>query len=303
MNQMNKDVIINTDNSSCETEEFNPGMDMDNILLTKTIKDDYMFGAVMMEGDNCKILLEMILGKKLHDINVREQHSIVYNPKYHSVRLDIIATGTDGIEYNVEMQTLREFTELRARYYHSQMDVELLQAGRRYDELTEAYVIFICDYDPLKLGKMVYTIRNRCDEALDYDYQDGLHTIFLSTRGKNRDEINPELVKFLDYVRADLSDSTKDFNSDYVRQLQSTVDKVRLNGERRDEYMKLEQMLQDEYRIGMNEGMSQGISQGKVDTIKIFLNNTHDAMLVATSLSEPVDYIEKIARDNNIALK
>ena len=54
---------------------------------------------------------------------------------------------------------------------------------------------------------------------------------------------------------------------------------------------------------GIMQGISQGVSQGKVDTIKVFLNNTHDAMLVATSLSEPVDYIKKIAKDSNITLK
>ena len=54
---------------------------------------------------------------------------------------------------------------------------------------------------------------------------------------------------------------------------------------------------------GISQGISQGVSKGRTDIIKVFMNNTHDAMLVATSLSEPIDYIEKIARDNNIALK
>ena len=266
-----------------------------NILLSKTIKDDYMFGAVMTEGDNCKILLEMILNRKLSNLSVREQHSIVHNPRYHSVRLDIIAMDIEGIKYNVEMQTLREFTELRARYYHSQMDVELLKTGSKYKDLTETYVIFICDYDPLKLGKMMYTIENKCIEALDYSYRDGLHTIFLNTKGKNREEINPDLVKFLDYVRADLSESTMDFDSDYIRQLQSTIDKVMLNGERREEYMKLEQMLQDEYWIGKNEGILQE-KDIRVRKYLMMHNNPQEASIL---FEMPIDHVLAISKELN----
>lgn len=36
----------------------------------------------------------------------------------------------------------------RARYYHSQMDMELLRPGNDYAELPDTYVIFICDFDP-----------------------------------------------------------------------------------------------------------------------------------------------------------
>ncbi len=52
-----------------------------------------------------------------------------------------------------------------------------------------------------------------------------------------------------------------------------------------------------------NESYAEGRAEGKIDTIKVFLNNTHDAMLVANSLAEPIDYIEKIAKDNGITLK
>ncbi len=61
-----------------------------------------------------------------------------------------------------------------------------------------ARLMFICDYDPLQMGKFVYTIESKCKELPEYEYHDGVHTIFLSTKGKNRDEVEPELLKFLD---------------------------------------------------------------------------------------------------------
>ncbi len=43
-----------------------------------------------------------------------------------------------GFSYNIEMQVSYDPTELRARYYHSQMDMELLLSGHDYDELLDS---------------------------------------------------------------------------------------------------------------------------------------------------------------------
>ena len=275
-----------------------------NLLLTKTIKDNFMFGAVMTEGDNCKILLEMVLHTKLASVDVRWEYGIVYNPKFHGVRLDILAIDDNGTRYNIEMQTVREYTELRARYYHSQMDMELLRPGHDYDELAETFVIFICDYDPLNLGKFVYNVRNRCDEAPEYDYRDGAHTIFLSTKGKNRDEVEPELLKFLDYVNADLTESTQDFKSDYVRQLQQSIEKVRYDREKVGEYMTLECMLADERRKSRQEGEAKGIAETTDKFLRKQLSKNPslvDARDMFDELSE--DYIRNFAHEHNIRLE
>ena len=37
----------------------------------------------------------------------------------------------------------------------------------------------------------MYTIENKCRELPEYEYHDGVHTIFLSTKGRNRDEVLP----------------------------------------------------------------------------------------------------------------
>ena len=55
--------------------------------------------------------------------------------------------------------------------------------------------------------------------------------------------------------------------------------------------------------LGHAEGKAEGIAEGKAEAIRIFLNNSHDAMLVASSLNEPIEYIRKIAADNNISLR
>lgn len=49
--------------------------------------------------------------------------------------------------------------------------------------------------------------------------QDGCYSVFLSTYGKNRDEVPEELVKFLAFVKADGTASRQDFSDDFVKSL------------------------------------------------------------------------------------
>ena len=65
------------------------------------------------------------------------------------------------------------------------MDMEMLETGEGYDELSESYVIFICDYDPLGYNKYVYTIQSRCEETGFTLYNDGV-SVWLETPDADR---------------------------------------------------------------------------------------------------------------------
>ena len=95
-------------------------------LKELTIKDNFMLGAVMMEEDNCKKLLELALGFPIDWVDVSKEKSIVYHPEYKGVRLDVYAKDESNTRYNVEMQVIKK-PELgkRVRYYHGQIDMEL----------------------------------------------------------------------------------------------------------------------------------------------------------------------------------
>lgn len=142
----------------------------------------------------------------------------------------------------------------RARYYHSQIDMELLIAGAEYSKLPKTYVIFICDFDPFKLGKYRYTFMQQCQEGSEALLDDGSMTIFLNTRGKNPSEVPNELVKFLMYVRADLNESTADFEDDFVDSLQKSVYDIKQSRRMEERYMLTELLMQDERRAGRIEG-------------------------------------------------
>ena len=96
-------------------------------LKELTIKDNFMFGAVMMDEDNCKGLLERVLEIQIDRVDVSKEKSIVYHPEYKGVRLDVYAKDEKQTRYNVEMQVERKpALGKRSRYYQSQMDMEML---------------------------------------------------------------------------------------------------------------------------------------------------------------------------------
>ena len=201
-------------------------------LKELTIKDNFMFGAVMMEEDNCKSFLELALGFPIDRVEVSKEKSIVYHPEYKGVRLDVYAKDEKNTRYNVEMQVAKK-SELgkRSRYYHGQIDMELLLSGSDYAELPDVYVIFICDFDPFGKKRYRYTFEWRCAEDADVMLREGCKSIFLSTRGENEEEVPEELVKFLHFVKADLDESEIDFKDDFVRKLQNTIYRVKSNRE------------------------------------------------------------------------
>ena len=119
-------------------------------LKELTIKDNFMFGAVMMDEENCKGLLERVLEIEIDHVEISREKSIVYHPEYKGVRLDVYAKDEKQTRYNVEMQVQKKpALEKRSRYYQSQMDMEMLLTGEDYVELPNTYVIFICDFDPI----------------------------------------------------------------------------------------------------------------------------------------------------------
>ena len=224
-------------------------------LQDLTIKDNFMFGAVMSVEENCIGFLELVLGIEIERIVISKEKSIMYHPEYKGVRLDIYARDENNTHYDVEMQVKpKDALGKRARYYHSQMDTECLASGVEYEMLPKSFVIFICDFDPFGKERYVYTFCNCCLEEGALRLEDGTQTIFLSTKGKNYSEVPKELVEFLEFVGANVEESEKDYGNSLVRQMQRTIRGIKTNREIGERYMLLQELLRDEKREGRAEG-------------------------------------------------
>ena len=207
--------------------------------------DDFMFAAVMMDAENCRCFLERVLEIQIERVEISTEHGFFFNPECKSIRMDVFAKDENRTHYDIEMQLVKKDSlEKRSRYYHSQMDVEMLEKGKSYGELADTYVIFICNFDPLGQKKCRYTIRRYCEETGNV-FGDGVCTVFLNTNGKNREEIPKELVALLDFVKADLAGSEADYEDALVKRLQESMRQIKRSRKMGERYMMFEQYMKE----------------------------------------------------------
>ena len=276
-------------------------------LQELTFKDNFMFAAVMLDEENAKGVVERALGIEVDHVEISYEKSIVYNPEYKGIRLDVYLKDDKNRHFNVEMQVANKKIFKRSRYYHSQIDMELLSTGINYEQLPESYVIFICDFDPIGLGKYKYTRRQIIEEDRDYNYDDGSYTVFLSTVGTNEDEVSQELVKFLKYVGAELEESNKDYEDKFVKRLQKSVEKIKFDREMGRRYMLFEELMKDEYNAGKAEGLelgkAEGLELGKAEGLElgkaeaaqsILVEILHEIAPVSDNLKERISSIKEL---------
>ena len=164
--------------------------------------------------------------------------------------------------------------------------------------MPESYVIFICDYDPIGYNSYIYTMETTVREFPEHVYKDGVHTIFLSTVGRNEADTPCEIVNFLKFVKADLAESQGDFKSELVKKLQRSVAKIKRSRALRGEYMTLNDELERRYRSGVKEGLEQGLERGRADGIAEIIFNMHrngfSVEQIASATGKGVDDVKSI---------
>lgn len=231
-------------------------------LQELTIMDGFLFGAVMQDPEICRGLLEKILEIPISRVHVILEKSLIYHPEYKGIRLDVFADDEAGTRYDVEVQIQSTPVARRSRYYHSQMDMEMLLSGISYKNLPDSYVIFICGFDPFKEKKYRYTFKNICEESRDLTLKDGSHTIILYNGGENPEDIHEDLVRFMEFTRKDLVESEISSEDDYIKALQESIRQIKADREMGERYMTLQEMLLEEREAGLEEGLQKGLEQG-----------------------------------------
>ncbi len=227
-------------------------------LQELTILDAFMFGAVMENPDICKDFLELVLGFPIDHVEIDKEKSLQYHPEYKGVRLDVLAKDAKGTRFNVEMQVNSTPIERRSRYYHSQMDMDMLEKGMPYDRLPDAYVIFICNYSPFDSNKYMYTFESTCKELPSYTMNDGVHTIILSNRGENAEEVPKKLVDFLEYTKEEANERESVSENPFIRRVQDSIRRIKNNRNMEGKYMQLQLLLEEAKEEARKEGREEG---------------------------------------------
>ena len=234
-------------------------------LAEMNLVDNFLFGTVMDHEEAGKLvgktILETILHREIRIKSVNPEKTIwSSDTDFHGIRLDayIEEEGTADISpgnvYDLEPdQKVGEKKKLpkRCRFYHSNIDLRLLQSGDSYDKFPSAMVIFITTFDPFGENRMVYTIRNHCVELPEMDYEDGAVTIFLYTKGEtgNPPEDLQVLLKYLSETR------TENACSPELNQIQGMIDEMKKDPRIRRRYMDMKEYIERERREAVEEAL------------------------------------------------
>ena len=75
-----------------------------------TIRDAFMFAAVMSDPEICRRVIELALGIPISEVHIQTEKTMAYHSEYHGVRLDVYAadmnrTYRDGFHYRSIYQT------------------------------------------------------------------------------------------------------------------------------------------------------------------------------------------------------
>ena len=242
-----------------------------------TIRDAFMFAAVMSDPEICRRVLELALGIPISEVHIQTEKTMSYHSEYHGVRLDVYAADVNRTRFNVEMQvTLQKILSKRSRYYHDQIDMDALLTGNSYEDLPDTYVIFICDFDPFGDGLYRYSTGTYCEETGNR-INDGVKTIYLNAHGKNRKDIPEKLLEFLDYVKNTGRRKEISTADPFVRHLQNTIDTIKQDRSMEERYMLLEEMMRNEKQEGRQE-----------IAVQFLLDSLNSKFSVSTALSKKI---------------
>ena len=258
-----------------------------------TITDDFMFCKVMQNEKICRQLLEILLHIKIGRLKFQEpQKNIKITSESRGIRLDVYVKDSNRI-FDIEIQTTdKKNLELRTRYYQGVMDIDELEQGRKFNELKESYIIFICMFDPFGDNLPIYTVKQIFDENEKHVFDDKTHKIFYNAKAFDKVSDAPDVKAFLEYL------CKNQVTTDFTALLDAAVNKNKGNQQWRKEYMTLAYNMAVAVDEARNEGISLGITQGekkaKLETAKklIDLGLPQDQIISVTGLSP--EEIEKL---------
>lgn len=168
----------------------------------------------------------------------------------------------------------------RGKYYHSLIDLDLLEKGADYEKLNKSVVIFVCKFDVFGLGRYQYTFHNKCEED-NLDLEDGSTTIFLNTKGTVGD-ISNELKIFLKAIEGIFTPD------EFSSILEKEITNIKESQERRAEYMLYELNIRDAEKRGREELLKEKINK------KIKKGKSIEQ--IAEELEESVEVIEELLK-------
>jgi predicted transposase/invertase (TIGR01784 family) len=251
-----------------------------------TFTDDFMFCKILEQNKKlCVELLELILGEKIGSlVEVNRQKPVEITADGGGVRFDVYAEDGTSV-YDVEMQNYNQDSlPKRTRYSQGMIDLNLLEKGKRYKELNQSYIIYICKFNPFP-GKELhkYTFINLCRENTAIELGDETAKIILCCEG-NANDVSGNMKAFLRYI-ADGKPGDA-----FTNEIERAVTEAKEHKRWRQEYMTLLEQYEREREAGRAEGREEGREEGRAEERK----NTERERRRADAAEAKIKELEKL---------
>ena len=280
--------MVQSDDINLSREELQHKKNLERIRQLRLLDDDFL--SVCFDGDNeiTQFVLRIMLDKKdLQVVEVKTQYS-VKNLKGHSVILDVFATDSHGMRYDIEIQRAdRGASPKRARYNSSLIDDQILIAGDSYEVLPETYVIFITENDVIGKGKPIYNIERMITETGEA-FEDGSHIVYVNAAYKDDSQLGKLMHDFS-------CANPNDMNYSVLAQ------KTRYFKEDTKGVTHMCRIMEEIKAEGFAEGVAEGQNKGKAEAeiaIKNAIRMLKDGLQVEkiSQYTElPVEKVEELA--------
>ena len=268
-----------------ETMDQKQQEDLARLHQLRLIDDDFFSKCFDNDTACVQLVLQIVLDKPdLNVVDVRTQ-VFVENLLNRSVRLDVLATDSEGRKFNIEIQRSDKGAgRKRARYNSSMMDVNLLEKGNDFEALPEIYVIFITENDVIGLGEAIYEIE-RCFVKSGKRFGDGSHILYVN--GSYRDD-SPVGKLMHDFSCTDPSDMCYNVLADRARFFKESKEGIAVMCK------VLDDMRRQSYQEGMAEGKNKHRKETALNLLKLGTISLDDISF-ATGLS--LDEVKKLNED------
>lgn len=268
-----------------ETMDQKQQEDLARLRQLRLIDDDFFSKCFDNDTACVQLVLQIVLDKPdLNVVDVRTQ-VFVENLLNRSVRLDVLATDSEGRKFNIEIQRSDKGAgRKRARYNSSMMDVNLLEKGNDFEALPETYVIFITENDVIGLGEAIYEIE-RCFVKSGKRFGDGSHILYVN--GSYRDD-SPVGKLMHDFSCTDPSDMCYNVLADRARFFKESKEGIAVMCK------VLDDMRRQSYQEGMAEGKNKNRKETALNLLKLGTISLDDISF-ATGLS--LDEVKKLNKD------
>ena len=268
---------------------------MDDKFLSEVFRDD-------IEG--VSYLLRVILGRE--DLTVLSAGTQVEYPntRGRSVRLDIRAEDETGKLYDIEIQKATAGAgPQRARYYSAVIDRDMLDAGEKFDQLADSYVIFVTETDVMAGGMPLYHIDRRVEELNCRPFGDGSHIVYVN--GAYRDPTHPIGRLMHDFHCTDAGEMYSDILANRMKNFKESEGGSKIMSTAWEQFLNEEReegraQCRAEGRVeGRAEGHAEGRTESLTEVARAMLGEgifTYENIARLTKL--PLDVIEQLAKES-----